>query len=180
MLFRSDFCYTDDEIKIMLRDISWCKQLGAKGIVTGALTPNCELDRERVPVLIEAIGDLDWTFHRAFDVIQNPFEELAQLKSYGCRRILTSGGKQNVMEGKDMIAQLVKEYPNEISVMLGGGVSEENIAGLIRATGVREIHFSASVATNAYDNFPVNQFATFTSLERATEMVSLAREAFNR
>ena len=149
MLFRSDFCYTDDEIKIMLRDISWCKQLGAKGIVTGALTPNCELDRERVPVLIEAIGDLDWTFHRAFDVIQNPFEELAQLKSYGCRRILTSGGKQNVMEGKDMIAQLVKEYPNEISVMLGGGVSEENIAGLIRATGVREIHFSASVATNA-------------------------------
>lgn len=33
-----DFCYSDEELKIMKEDILMCKSLGAKGIVFGMLT----------------------------------------------------------------------------------------------------------------------------------------------
>ena len=173
-----DFCFTNDEFKVMLRDIEWCKQSGVKGIVSGALTPHREIDSERMPVLINATENMDFTFHRAFDVLKNPFDELAQLKSYGCKRILTSGGKETAYNGIENISLLVKEFPGQVSIMPGGGVNEENIREIILKTGINEIHFSASVGITAYPVPGLEQFTTVTDFERVLNMISLARQAF--
>ena len=59
-------------------------------------------------------------------------------------------------------------------------MNEENISDIISVSGAGEIHFSASIRVNAYDNTITGQTTTQTDLQRATKMVSLAREAFNR
>ncbi len=173
-----NFCYTDAEINLMLRDIEWCKQSGVKGIVSGALTPDCEIDSDRMPVLISAAESLDFTFHRAFDVVKNPFDELAQLKKYGVKRILTSGGKETAYDGIENISLLAKEYPQQISIMPGGGVNEENIQEIILTTGINEIHFSASIGAASYSVPGHQHFSTITDFERARKLISLARQAF--
>lgn len=47
----------------------------------------------------------------------------------------TAGGQQTVMEGLSALAQLVAEGGSRISVMPGGGVTEENAATVARVSG---------------------------------------------
>ena len=46
-----------------------------------------------------------------------------------------AGGQQTVMEGLQQLAELVQEGDGRISVMPGGGVTEENAATVARVTG---------------------------------------------
>jgi copper homeostasis protein len=63
----------------------------------------------------------------------------------GCERILTSGGKSTAMEGAYNIARLISKAASRISIMPGSGVSEANVADLVRFTGATEVHSSARV-----------------------------------
>lgn len=78
---------------------------------------------------------LDLTFHRAFDLVKDQRKALDDLVSCRVRRVLSSGGQQCVMEGLQQLAALVGEGGGRISVMPGGGVSEENAATVVRVTG---------------------------------------------
>ena len=68
-----DFVYSDDELEIMLSDIHLAREMGAGGIVSGALLQNNKIDIEKTQLLIEASGNLPFTFHRAFDLVQDYF-----------------------------------------------------------------------------------------------------------
>lgn len=46
-----------------------------------------------------------------------------------------AGGQQSVMEGLTQLAQLVAEGGSRISVMCGGGLTEENVGTVVRVTG---------------------------------------------
>lgn len=48
---------------------------------------------------------------------------------------IDAGGQQTVMEGLNQLAALVVEGGGRISVMPGGGVTEENAATVARVTG---------------------------------------------
>lgn len=48
-----------------------------------------------------------------------------------------AGGKQTVMEGLSQITELVGVAGDRLSVMPGGGVSEENVTTIVRVTGER-------------------------------------------
>ena len=50
---------------------------------------------------------------------------------------LCAGGQQTVMEGLTALAQLVAEGGGRISVLPGGGVTEENAATVARVSGAR-------------------------------------------
>ncbi len=173
-----DYCYTDEELKVMIRDIEWCKQSGVKGIVSGVLTENADINREKTQMLLKAATPLDFTFHRAFDVVNDPQMTIQILKAIGCKRVLTSGGSAIAYNGRKLISDLVREAGIGLSIMSGGGVDENHIQELILETGIKEIHFSAVAILRAYDNRECRQTTPQTDLIRATQLVQLARQAF--
>jgi len=46
------------------------------------------------------------TFHRAFDLVDDPREALQRLCNLGVERILTSGQAKSALEGREVIAEL--------------------------------------------------------------------------
>lgn len=138
-----DFCYSDLEFEIMQRDIEIAKELGANGIVIGLLKPNGTVDVKRTRALIEQARPLSVTFHRAFDMTRDPFEALETLIELGVDRILTSGQEATVIEGLDLIGELIARAADRIIIMPGGGISERNIQKVLAATGAKEVHLTA-------------------------------------
>lgn len=142
-----DFLYTDLEFEIMQADIRHCIEAGCDGIVTGILTPDGKVDKERCTILVRLAKQfgLGVTFHRAFDVCADQYQALEDIIEIGFERILTSGGKTTAMEGANIIAHLVEKAAGRIGIMPGCGISEHNVADLIHFTGVTEIHSTAKV-----------------------------------
>lgn len=138
-----DFCYSDLEFESMFRDIRVAQELGADGVVIGALKPNGNVDKKRTRELIDAARPMSVTFHRAFDMTRNPFTALETLIALGIDRILTSGQEESAMEGSELIAELVRRAGKRIVIMPGGGINQRNIARLLKTTAAREIHLTA-------------------------------------
>jgi len=137
-----DFLYTHLEQEIMLHDIKVARQLGADGVVFGCLTAEGEVDVPAMKKLMNAVGDMNVTFHRAFDMCRNPKEALEQIISLGCTRILTSGQEANAVKGIPLLKELVKQADGRIIIMPGCGVNPSNILQIAEETGTSEFHFS--------------------------------------
>ncbi|MDP8176631.1 copper homeostasis protein CutC [Pasteurella skyensis] len=138
-----NFVFNQAEIEIMINDILIAKELGADGVVIGCLTENNDIDIQACKKLISAADSLEITFHRAFDLCQNPKTALEQIIDLGCTRLLTSGLKKTAWLGKENIAQLVQQSNGRIQIMAGAGVTSENALEIVKATGIENIHFSA-------------------------------------
>lgn len=141
-----DFTYNDSEISMMLNDIELCAQLGADGVVVGALTSDGHIDVEACRSFKEAdtTGQMSFTFHRAFDICTSPYKAIEQLAELGYERILTSGQAPKAAEGIELLRQLQEHAQGRISIMPGSGVNVSNIAHIVSTCGVTEIHSSAS------------------------------------
>ncbi len=141
-----DFNYTSAEFDVMLRNIACCKKMGVQGIVSGILQKGFTIDQYRTEQLINASGDMQFTFHRAFDWVPNPVEGLEILTSLGVHRILTSGQQQTAIAGADLLKQLLKQANDRLIILPGGGINHTNVKTFIEA-GFDEIHASASSYT---------------------------------
>jgi len=137
-----DFLYTDSEYDIMRRDIELCRNLGVNGIVTGILKSDGTIDMERTAELVRLANPMPVTFHRAFDMCSDLFTGLEDVISSGASRLLTSGQKNSVPEGLDLIKKLVERAGSRIIIMPGGGIDESNIAFVARSTGAKEFHLT--------------------------------------
>ncbi|MBO7263379.1 MAG: copper homeostasis protein CutC [Alistipes sp.] len=137
-----DFLYSDDEFQTMLRDIEYARKAGATGVVFGILTADGKVDVERTRALVEAAGDMETTFHRAVDMTENYLEAVEAVIEAGCKRILTSGGYDKAIEGKENIARAVEISRGRIEIMAGSGVVASNAKDLADL-GVDALHFSA-------------------------------------
>ncbi len=137
-----DFCYSDAEFAAMRLDIDYCKQVGAQGVVIGILNPDGTVDSGRTRELIALARPLSVTFHRAFDMTVDPFAALEMLIHLGVDRILTTGQEASVLEGLDLIADLVRKADGLVILMPGvpGNVSERSLARIITQSGAREVH----------------------------------------
>ncbi len=142
------FVYDRDDIDTMLVDMSFQYANVAFGIVFGALAADQSLDKETCEQIIGAAGDLETTFHRAFDMVPNPSETLAQLEALGVTRILTSGQKPTALAGAPLLRQLTRQAKT-IKIVAGSGVNADRAVQLVKQTGVQEIHASASVLAHA-------------------------------
>ena len=138
-----DFLYHEHEFAAMLHDIHVARDLGANGVVIGCLTADGRVDADRCRQLVAAAGPLDITFHRAFDMTRNLTEAMAEIIGLGINRILTSGGQPDVPKGLPVLTELVRQAAGRVSIMPGGGVTEDNLGDIVRATGVTEVHLSA-------------------------------------
>ena len=137
-----DFLYSKLELDIMLHDIKVARQLGADGVVFGCLTAEGNVDVPVMKMLMNAVGDMSVTFHRAFDMCKNPQEALEQIIALGCNRILTSGQEPNAVKGIPLLKELVKQADGRIIIMPGCGVNPSNILQIAEETGASEFHFS--------------------------------------
>jgi copper homeostasis protein len=135
-----DFTYTRAEVDAMAADIADAVDLGAAGVVSGVLTSAGRIDEQAMSELVAAAGPREFTFHRAIDVCADPFATLDRLHELGVRRVLTSGCAPTAAEGAALIAELVRRAGPDLSVMAGGGVRPGNVADLLAATGVRDVH----------------------------------------
>jgi copper homeostasis protein len=155
-----DFIYTSVEWDIIRYDIAQFKTLGVDGVVIGGLTPRNQLDLEPLLETMDEAKGLQVTFHRAFDLVENPLLALEQLKKNGFHRLLTSGQSKDVYQGKDCIKALVIQAEKEIEIMPGGGVTLEGAASLLRTTGATSIHTTARWGQNPTVKLPLGMGAT--------------------
>ncbi|MCM1377329.1 MAG: copper homeostasis protein CutC [Clostridium sp.] len=147
-----DFYYSDREIKLMAEDAAYAVESGVDGLVFGALTPDGEVDEYACSKILESAAraaksgqEVALTFHRAFDFVKDPFKALETIENLSFNRILTSGQAVDAWSGRELIADLVRRASPGMTIMAGGGITPDNVAALIGATGVRDVHASAKV-----------------------------------
>ena len=87
-------------------------------------------------------GDKETVFHRALDVVRDPFATLDVLVKIGIKRVLTAGQNNTPEAGAEMIKKLM-EYSSDRIEILPGGATPYNIEGLINLLNPKQIHMAA-------------------------------------
>ena len=125
---------------LLVEQVRRAADLGAAGVVAGALTDEGAVDRVAVETILAAAGPPPVTFHRAFDEVTDQAAALEELIGLGVRRVLTSGGAPTAADGVDRLRALVRQAAGRIVILAGGSVRAHNAAALVRSSGVAEIH----------------------------------------
>ncbi len=147
-----DFTYSDIEFEQMKENILLCNKMGFGGVVSGVLYKDFTLDFERTKELKEAAGSMKFTFHRAFDWVQEPFTVLEQLEEIGVDYILTSGQQKSALEGIEFLSEL-KQNAKSCVILPGGGIKETNVMEF-KSKGFEEIHLSGTGFFKTLDTKP--------------------------
>lgn len=135
-----DFLYTEAETEQMCEEIKIFKELGANGVVIGALTENGDLDIEKMKRMMACAGNMDVTLHRAFDMTRDPLATLEEAIKLGVKTILTSGQESDVVKGKELLKAVYERAAGRIDIMAGCGVKKWNIKEIHDYTGIKVFH----------------------------------------
>ncbi|WP_436172156.1 copper homeostasis protein CutC [Mesorhizobium sp. LjNodule214] len=138
-----DFLYSETEYRSMLADVGALRDLGAAGVVVGCLNADGTIDEQRMSGLVQAAGSLNVTCHRAFDMTRDAAEALEALIRCKVGRVLTSGQRDTALEGADLLADLVRQAGDRIIILGCGALAPDNIAEVLKKTGLSEMHFAA-------------------------------------
>jgi copper homeostasis protein len=138
-----DFLYSEREFASMCEDAATFAKAGAATIVFGCLTPDGAVDEIRTRRMVEAARPAQTTFHRAFDMTEDPHEALEVLIRCGVDRVLTSGQAPNGIEGLKLLTALVRQAAGRITILGCGALRPETIGQVRRGAGLAELHFSA-------------------------------------
>lgn len=144
------FTYDQYDEEVILSDIKICNELGASGIVFGALTKEKYIDQDLLGKVCKRTNGMNFTFHRAIDEAHDIIAALHLLKQYPeITHILTSGGMNSAIDGEEVIKQM-NELSNQshIKILAGSGLSIYNVAKFIQHTNVTEVHFGSGVRKN--------------------------------
>lgn len=144
-----DFCYTDAEFSILCQEIAAFRDLGANGAVIGILTPDGDLDTERLKVLCDVAKGMSLTLHRAFDVCRDPYKALEEAIDLGFSTILTSGQENSSLKGASLIGELVARSRGRIAIQAGSGVNARVIEQLYPLTGATAYHMSGKTTLDS-------------------------------
>ncbi len=139
------FFYSEAEVEIMYREIINCRDMGAKGVVIGALTEAGEIDKQIVEEMVEKAKGMEVTFHRAFDDCFDWKRSIDLLIECGVTRILSSGLARNVEIGMPILKEMKRYAEGRIQIMAGGGVNAANVNRLAKDLQPDAIHFSGTV-----------------------------------
>ena len=127
-----DFSFALAEVRTMEEQIRRAVDVGADGVVIGALCADGALNRAALAGLVAAAKecDLEVSLHRAFDATPDPAAALETLVELQFDRVLTSGtpwhGAGGAVAGLVRVRSLVEQAAGRIEVVVGGGVSPEN------------------------------------------------------
>lgn len=136
-----NFVYSDAEFEAMCDDLKASLDAGAGGFVAGCLRTDASVDEERTCTLVELAQGRPVTFHRAFDHTADLRASLETIIACGCDRILTSGGKPTVIEGRSMLMELTRLAAGRVRIAAGGGITLQTAPSLASIPGL-DLHAS--------------------------------------
>ncbi|MDN4619440.1 copper homeostasis protein CutC [Paenibacillus sp. PsM32] len=152
------FRYDHAELNSMIRDIRHISRTGATAIVTGVLTEDRQIDTNALERLLDAADGKPFTFHRAFDELDDLERGLDMLSRYPqITHILTSGGQPSVLQAVDqMIAlnRLAIQYP--IQLIAGAGLTLQSLADFVTHTSIQEVHLGSAVRIHSDINLALD------------------------
>lgn len=139
------YTYHEHEWLVMQEDIRIIKELGAAGIVFGALTKDGKIDENLLGRVMKEKGELALTFHRAIDEARTLelYAELCELP-FSIDQVLTSGGAHTVMEGIPNLQAMLARASSP-AIMPGSGLTVDNIAAIHQELQAPFYHFGAGV-----------------------------------
>ncbi len=176
-----DFLYSALEFESMLEDVTAIRSLGVAGVVIGCLTADGKIDERRIRALVEAARPMAVTCHRAFDMTENFAEAIEALVRCGVDRVLTSGQRDTALAGAEILRRTVEVAQGRIVVMACGALEQANIAQVLAATGVDELHFAAPRVIKSAMRFRNEHIGMGgTALEREFELTLTDENAVRR
>jgi copper homeostasis protein len=145
-------------IRVMLRDIpafsaidtkrlnlltgkaAYMVQLPISGFVLGFIKSGA-IDLHSVQHMLDVIGSLRVTFHRAIEHVSDQSAAVEQLKAFpNIDRILVNGGSGSWHEKREVLERLQKSAAPEITVIAGGGLNERSLKLFSESPLLNEFH----------------------------------------
>jgi len=153
-----NFLYDAPEEELIAGDIRAAVEGGAAGLVIGANRAAAQLDAPLLERLVRHARaaaarrgrPVSLTLHRAFDVCADLIAALETAIALGFNRVLTSGGAESAVAGREVLASLVRHARGRIGILAAAGIDAGNVAAVL-GTGVEEIHASCQVPEPAPD-----------------------------
>lgn len=138
------FHYSDTEVETMFMDARHLLELGVHGLAFGFLDKKGGVDVLLTKKMVDLCHEFqaEAVFHRAFDVVEDPYLAINHLIECGVDRLLSSGLKGTASEGSDLLKNLQDQFGSRIELLMGSGINEANVEGLISSTGIHQVHAS--------------------------------------
>jgi len=146
-LHHRDFIYTPIEFENLLQYLKKITALNQppKGIVFGSLTKNHQINKNQLQQIIQHKKQLNLTYHRAFDKLDDYKSGIQTLNQYTeVDSLLTSGTKAKAINAIAELKQLV-QLNKTATIMIGSGVNINNLSILAKQTGATAFHVGTAV-----------------------------------
>lgn len=145
------FVYEDADLMRMVQDIRHISRTGIAAIVTGVLTTDRQIDMIALERLLDAADGKPFTFHRAFDELDDLERGLDILSRYPqITRILTSGGQPSVIQATEQMIILDRlASQTHIQLIAGAGLTLQNLASFVKDTSIQEVHLGSAMRVNS-------------------------------
>ena len=122
------FNYSEQDISIILRDISTFKKIDIDGIVIGCLDNDDEIDLKKINLLTDKARPLKVIFHKAIDMTSDPLKSLKNLiKNSNVDGVLTSGGFKKAEDGVKLLKKMLNICPINFELIIAGKITSDNI-----------------------------------------------------
>ncbi|MCX2824601.1 MULTISPECIES: copper homeostasis protein CutC [Bacillus] len=140
------FIYTTEEIEMMKEDVLIAQELGAAGVVLGVLNEQNQVDEKKLANLLSVVDGINITFHRAIDEVDDLIGAVKILRNFEkITHILTSGGQGTIEENIPVLHEMQRVSKGDIQLIVGSGVTKENIKRILNETGISEAHVGTAV-----------------------------------
>ena len=170
------FHYSSLELETMFMDAKELIRLGSAGLAFGFLKEDHSIDVELTKEMVELCHEMNAqaVFHRAFDLVEDPFLSIEILIDCGVDRVLSSGLKDTAIKGKKTLKALQFKYGNQIEILAGSGINHYNVDEIIDDCLINQIH--GSFKTWHQDKTRENEYVSYAySDEGSHESVSLEK-----
>ena len=116
-----NFIYSEAELKKMKDSILIFKKLKIQGVVFGVLDEENCLNLHQIKTLTEFATPLEVTIHKAIDLCPDLISSVEALKTIdGITSILTSGGANTAIEGKEMLRKMIELTESSLTIISAG------------------------------------------------------------
>lgn len=143
-----DFDYNEVEREAMSIQMDLALEAGADGLTFGMVGTDGSFPiRELIGLCERVPEDKILTFHRAFDLLDNPGKALGPMGRMGFRRVLSSGGADRAVDQTGQLKLYRQWAGSRITIVAAGGVRPDDIPAL-ESVGIRAFHSAASISAN--------------------------------